>query len=76
MKPFTIAMKTEEIAGIGETELLIGQNAEVTSLEWKKILIGNCTKDLPYEGKRIEGCPPPSFYIKKCLKGEEDTLDW
>lgn len=69
-------MKAKELAGIGETELLIGQNAEATSPEWKKILIGNCAKDLPYESKRIEGCPPPSFYIKKCLKGEEDTIDW
>ncbi|MBW1784194.1 MAG: DUF362 domain-containing protein [Deltaproteobacteria bacterium] len=69
-------MKPEEIAGIGETELIIGENAEATSPDWKKILIGNCAKDLPYEGKRIEGCPPPSFYIKKCLKGEEDTIDW
>ena len=69
-------MKPEEVAQIGEAELLIGQEAEATSPEWKKILIGNCTKDLPYDGDRIEGCPPPSFYIKKCLKGEEHTLDW
>jgi uncharacterized protein (DUF362 family) len=69
-------MKPEEIAGIGKVELLIGENAEPTSAEWKKILIGNCTKDLPYDGYRIEGCPPPSFYIKKCLKGEEDTINW
>jgi uncharacterized protein (DUF362 family) len=69
-------MKPEEVAGIEKVELLIGENAEPTSPEWKKILIGNCTKDLPYDGYRIEGCPPPSFYIKKCLKGEEDTIDW
>jgi uncharacterized protein (DUF362 family) len=69
-------MKPEEVARIGEAELLIGQQAAATSPEWKKILIGNCTKDLPYEGYRIEGCPPPSFYIKKCLKGEEDTITW
>jgi uncharacterized protein (DUF362 family) len=69
-------MKPEEVARIGEAELLIGQQAAATSPEWKKILIGNCTKDLPYDGYRIEGCPPPSFYIKKCLKGEEDTITW
>jgi hypothetical protein len=69
-------MKPEDVAQIGEAELLIGQEAEATSPGWKKILIGNCTKDLPYEGDRIEGCPPPSFYIKKCLKGEEHTIDW
>ena len=69
-------MKPEEVARIGEAELLIGQQAAATSPEWKKILIGNCTRDLPYDGYRIEGCPPPSFYIKKCLKGEEDTITW
>ena len=69
-------MEADEISGIGEAELLIGQQAEANSSEWKKILIGNCAKDLPYEGYNIEGCPPPSFYIKKCLKGEEDTIDW
>ena len=69
-------MEADEIAGIGEAELLIGQQAEANSSEWKKILIGNCAKDLPYEGYNIEGCPPPSFYVKKCLKGEEDTIDW
>ncbi len=69
-------MEPDTIAGIGEAELLIGQQAEAISSEWKKILIGNCAKDLPYEGYKIEGCPPPSFYIKKCLSGEEDTINW
>jgi len=69
-------MEADEIAGIGEAELLIGQQAKANTAEWKRILIGNCAKDLPYEGYNIEGCPPPSFYIKKCLKGEEDTIDW
>jgi uncharacterized protein (DUF362 family) len=69
-------MKPEEVAQLGEVEFLIGQEAQATSREWKKILIGNCTKNLLYEGYRIEGCPPPSFYIKKCLKGEEHTIDW
>lgn len=69
-------MEPDTIAGIGEAELLIGQQAVAISSEWKKILIGNCAKDLPYEGYKIEGCPPPSFYIKKCLSGEEDTINW
>jgi uncharacterized protein (DUF362 family) len=69
-------MKEEEIARIGEAEFLIGQEATANAAGWNKILIGNCAKDLPYEGLRIEGCPPPSFYIKKCLKGEAHTLDW
>jgi uncharacterized protein (DUF362 family) len=69
-------MKDEEIAALGEAELLIGLEVEAATPAWKKILIGNCAKDLAYEGLRIEGCPPPSFYIKKCLKGEEHTLDW
>ncbi len=69
-------MESDTIAGIGEAELLIGQQAEAISSEWKKILIGNCAKDLPYKGYNIEGCPPPSFYIKKCLSGEEDTINW
>jgi hypothetical protein len=69
-------MEAEDVARIGEAELLIGQEAEAILPQCEKILIGNCAKHLPYEGLKIEGCPPPSFYIKKCLKGEEHTLDW
>lgn len=69
-------MKEQEVSAIGDAEILIGQQAEATLPAWKKIMVGNCTKLLPYEGYRIEGCPPPSFYIKKCLKGEEHTLNW
>jgi uncharacterized protein (DUF362 family) len=69
-------MSEEEINRIGEAEVLIGIDAEQSLPECKKILIGNCTKVLPYEGLKIEGCPPPSFYIKKCLKGEEKEIDW
>ncbi|MFH1479733.1 MAG: DUF362 domain-containing protein [Pseudomonadota bacterium] len=69
-------MKEEEVSLIGDAEILIGQQAEATLPKWKKIMVGNCTKILPYDGYRIEGCPPPSFYIKKCLKGEEHTINW
>ena len=69
-------MNEEEIKRIGEAEILMGVDAEESLPECKKILIGNCTKMLPYEGLNIEGCPPPSFYIKKCLRGEDKEIDW
>lgn len=69
-------MKEEEIERIGEAEVLIGMDAEPSLPECKKILIGNCTRNLPYEGLEIEGCPPPSFYIKKCLQGKDKEIDW
>jgi hypothetical protein len=69
-------MKIEEITGIGEAELIIGQVAEPTYRAKRRFLFGNCANELSVEGYRIRGCPPPSYYVKKCLKGEEDTINW
>ncbi|NLC11574.1 MAG: DUF362 domain-containing protein [Firmicutes bacterium] len=69
-------MTEKEIDELGEMEILLGSEAAPTKTNVKRILFGNCAKKLPYEGKSIPGCPPPSFYVKKCLQGEEDMIDW